>query len=602
MNSYRRMFAIAISMLFLFGCSHNDQVLTDSPKITRQELLQHIRYLASDELKGRRTGSAGANAASEYIVKHFKNDKILPGYDGNYFQRFDFIAGVSLGTQNSCSIFSKDDSAARQLTLDKDFRPLGFSSSGKVSADLVFAGYGITADSIGYNDYKNIDANGKVVLVLRYGPEGDNPHGDFSQYISLRYKASNAKSHGAAALIIIPGPEPYPEDELIPLKYDQSADAGIPAISAKRSVFSQFFAAAGDSLEAVQHQMNAEKTGLGFPLEGVRIDLETEVTYTHKNGRNVVGIIPGQDSLLKKQYIVIGAHYDHLGMGGEGSLAPDTIAVHNGADDNASGTAGVLELADYFSRDGYTPRRSLVFVAFSGEEEGLLGSSAFTENPPFALKQTDAMINMDMIGRMQDSTLIIGGVGTSPTWDSLITAINQHYHWKLTENNEGYGPSDHSSFYIKNIPVLFFFTGVHEDYHRPTDDWDKIHYADEVGVLDYVRDMIKAIDQRDSTLQFTRAGGKQERAMQFRVSLQIIPDYAAQVHGLRIADVHKGGTADKAGMQAGDIITKFGGKEINNIYDYTYALQEFAPGSVVDVVVMRNGTPKRFTVKLEHRK
>jgi len=587
-------------LFFAYDCAEKGPPAYDSPAITVQELQQHVKFLASDELKGRRTGSPGANRAAEYIVRDFKENKILPGNKGDYYQHFDFIAGVEIGKNNSLKISSTK--GIRELQPGKDFRPLGFSSSGKVSGQLVFAGYGITSDSLNYDDYANIDAKNKVVLLLRYGPEGDNPHGEFGHYLSLRYKASNAKSHGAAGLIIIPGPSPYPEDELIKLRYDQSADAGIPAVSAKRAPFEPLFVAARDSLGEIQADINLHKTGEGFSFPSTSVHMQTDVRYVHKLGRNAVGYIKGSDATLQSQHIVIGAHYDHLGLGGEGSLAPDTVAVHNGADDNASGTTALLEMAEYFSTDENRPAHSLIFVAFSGEENGLLGSSKYVEDPPFPLEQTIAMLNMDMIGRMKDSTLVVGGIGTSPTWDSLLTTVNNNFKLQLTKNQEGYGPSDHASFYSNDLSVLFFFTGVHEDYHRPSDDWMTLRYADYRTVVQFITDLVDSLDTRKTRLEFTKAGGTESRAMQFRVSLQIIPDYASNIHGLRISGVKSGGPADNAGMKKGDIIVQFGDKEINNIYDYTYALQEFEPGAVVDIIAKRNGTQKRFTVKLERRK
>lgn len=593
-------FFIALAGIILVtSCAEKGPPAYDSPEITVQELQEHVKFLASDELKGRRTGSPGANRAAEYLVQDFKENKILPGNHGDYYQRFDFIAGVELGKNNLLKISSTQ--GIHELQPEKDFRPLGFSSSGKVSGKLVFAGYGITSDSLNYDDYANIDAKDKIVLVLRYGPEGDNPHGEFGGYLSLRYKASNAKSHGAAAVIIIPGPEPYPEDELIKLRYDQSADAGIPAVSARRAVFEPLFVAARDSLREIQANINLHKTGMGFEFPQTSVHLQTDVHYIHKMGRNVVGYIEGRDPTLKNQYIVIGAHYDHLGLGGEGSLAPGTTAIHNGADDNASGTTALLEMAEYFATDENRPVHSLVFVAFSGEENGLLGSSKYADEPPFLLEQTLAMLNMDMLGRMEDSTLVIGGVGTSPAWDSLVTAINNDFDLNLTKNQEGYGPSDHASFYSQDLPVLFFFTGMHEGYHRPSDDWMKLRYADYHVVTQFTTNLVDSLDDRHTPLEFTKAGDTESRSMQFRVSLQIIPDYASNVHGLRIDGIKDGGTADKAGMQKGDIIVQFGDKEINNIYDYTYALQEFEPGAVVDIIAVRNGTEKRFTVELERR-
>ncbi|MCF7804181.1 MAG: M20/M25/M40 family metallo-hydrolase [Candidatus Marinimicrobia bacterium] len=587
-------------VFILIGCTGEETPRVDSPAITGQELREHVRFLASDELKGRETGTPGANRASEYLVEQFKENKVQPGNAGDYYQRFGFIAGVELGQENAFTLYSRNKE--QRLELNEDFRPLGFSTSGKVSGGLVFAGYGITAESLNYDDYARLNVDGKIVLVLRYGPEGDNPHGEFGEYLSLRYKAMNARDHGAAGIIIIPGPDPYPEDELVKLRYDQAADAGIQAVSAKREPFQPLFVAAGDSLKEIQADLNLHKTGGGFEFRNVSVRLHTDLKYVRKMGRNVIGFLEGTDPTLRHRSIVIGAHYDHLGMGGHGSLVPDTSAVHNGADDNASGTAGLLELAEYFAEAENRPEHSLVFAAFSGEEIGLLGSSKFVEEPPYALDSTLAMMNMDMIGRPKDSTLILGGTGTSPVWDSLLTGVNAYFGWNLTKSNVvGVGASDHTSFYGKNIPALFFFTGVHEDYHRPSDDWQRLNYPGYEEVVRFVAGVVDSLDTFRKPLEFVETGMERDRSTDFRVSLQIIPDYAANVHGLRISSVRDDGPAAEAGMQAGDVIVQFGSKKINNIYDYTFALQEFEAGTVVDIIALRNGGQRRFTVQLERQ-
>jgi len=473
------------------------------------------------------------------------------------------------------------------------------SSSGGASGPLVFAGYGITADSLGYDDYAGLDVKNKIVLLLRYGPEGDNPQGEFGSYLSLRYKASNALRHGAVAMIVIPGPEPYPEDRLVRLQYDQAGDAGIPAVSAKRGLFESLFIQQADSLAEIQAQLNLHKVGGGILFRDVEARIHTDLMYVHKNGENVIGYLSGTAPGARDSAIVIGAHYDHLGMGGPGSLAPGTRAIHNGADDNASGTAALLELGRYFSGSHTPLRHTIIFAAFSGEEEGLLGSKQYVREPPFPLNRTIAMLNMDMIGRPRDSILIVGGTGTTPLWDSLLTAANRPYHWDLNTNREGYEPSDHLSFLVKDIPVLFFFTGIHRDYHRPSDDWDKLNYPEYTSVVRYIADVIRALDSLRVPLPFVPSERPVRRTVRYRVSLHIIPDYGANVRGLRISDVLPGGPAESAGLRDGDVIVQFGDREINNIYDYTYALQEFVPGAVADVIVVRNGNRQRFTVALE---
>lgn len=593
----RFLFLLALLGVGIVQCGEGISSRHVSHQITSEDLQHDVKFLASDELQGRRIGTPGANRAAAFIRQSFQDAKIPPGNLGRYYQTFDYIAGVELGPDNAFYMLANDSMGA--YTVDQDFRPLGLSSSGEVKGVLAFAGYGISADSLGYDDYVGLDVRNKIVLLLSYGPEGNNPQGEFGRYLSLRYKASNAQAHGAKGMIVIPGPEPYPEDRLVRLQYDQAGDAGIPAISAKRGLFEPLFAQQADSLREIQAQLNLHKVGGGILFQGVAVTIHTDLHYIHKNGENIIGYIPGTDSVARNSAIILGAHYDHLGMGGAGSLAPGTNDVHNGADDNASGTAALLELGRYFSGPEHPLRHTILFLAFSGEEEGLLGSKHYVRDPPFPLDKTIAMLNMDMIGRPRDSTLFVGDTDTSPVWDSLLTAANRKYHWHLGESKVGYESSDHVSFYAKDIPVLFFFTGVHGDYHRPSDDWEKLNYPEYASVVRYIADVILALDSLGSPPSFTPVRRPAREVLHYQVSLHIIPDYSSDVQGLRIQDVLPGGPAENAGLQDGDVIIQFGDRQINNIYDYTFTLQNFSPGAVVDIVVVRNGARKKFTVSLE---
>lgn len=589
------LFTVALAFT---GCGKEQEARYDSPDITVEELRAHVQFLASEELNGRRTGTPGAVAASDYLVAQLKRSKIPPGNNGQYFQRFRFTADVRLAGKNTLSVRAGEESNA--LLLNEEFRPLGFSGSATVRGPLVFAGYGITSDSLGYDDYAGIDVSGKIVLVLRYGPEGDNPQGEFGEFISLRYKAENAREHGALGMIVIPGPAPYADDRLIPLEYDRHSEAGIPAVSAKREPFQTLFVSQRDSLREIQADLNLHKTGTGFAFNNVTAQLRTDLRYVRRHGRNVIGFVEGRHPEHRDEALVIGAHFDHLGVGGEGSLVPDTVVVHHGADDNASGTAALLELAEYFSMEGNRLRHSLIFAAFSGEELGLLGSSRYTEVPPFPLDRTLAMFNLDMIGRPQDSTLIIEGVGTSPVWDSLVTEANRVNRWTINpEGIQGYGASDHVPFYAEDIPVLFFYTGMHGDYHRPTDDWEKLNYSGFRDVVSYIAGLIRITDRLQITPPFAESGLNGSRRSRYRVVAGIVPEYATTIQGVRIAEVEEAGPAAQAGLQSGDIIRKFGDRDVNNVYDYTMTLQSFEPGAVVDMIVLRDGIRRRFSVVLE---
>jgi hypothetical protein len=576
-------------------------------EITSGEVYAHIKYLASDELEGRRSGSKGARLAAAYLEREFKEYGLKPmGDAGGFLQKFEFISGVKLGNQNSLS--TNVNGKKTQLKLDVDFRPLGFSGSGSYEGEIVFAGYGISAPDQKYDDYQGLDVKGKAVLVLRFSPAGDSPHNDFTQFSSLRYKVSKARELGAKAILFATGAADSDDDKLMRFNYDQNAgNAGVPAINITQAFADQILMASGKKLKDLQKEINDKKAAQSFTLSNVGISLKTDVLETREQTENVVGFLEGGDPKLKNDVLVIGAHYDHLGYGGEGSgsLKPDTVAIHNGADDNASGTAGLLELAQFFASKRKEVQRSILFIAFSGEELGLLGSAYYVNNPTVPLERMIAMMNMDEIGRLKDRKLIVYGMGTSPGFESLVTRHNQDSMFVLKLNKDGFGPSDHSSFYAKKIPVFHFFTDIHSDYHRPSDDYDRINTEGEAKILKFMADIAMDMDSAAERPLYAQieaprqpAGGGREG---MRTYTGTIPDFGEQVEGMKLAGVREGSPAAKAGLQAGDIIVKFGKVEIKNLYDYTYALGEYKPGDEVDITVLRGKEKLTMKIKLERR-
>src|SRR6201988_1866148 len=369
-----------------------------------------VRYLASDTLEGRRTGTEGATEAASYIAKEFSRLK-LKSLAPNYLQKFPYVAGVTLGKTNAF-IFGTD-----KLEPGVDWQPLGFSSSTKVAGGLVFVGYGITASELNHNDYASVDATGKIAVALQGTPDGANPHGRFARFEGVRWKAVAARNAGAKALIVIAREANLKDDRLSQLSYDNSAgDAGLPVV-----VVSQAKIGGRSVFEDLEKRA---KSGLTEGQANLMASLTVDLVRQDSPAYNVIGVLDGSDRTLKNEVIVIGAHYDHLGRGGEGSLAPKSGEIHHGADDNASGVAGVLELARLLSSQRPKPRRTIVFMAFSGEEEGLLGSNYYVNHPLVPIGNTVAMINMDMIGRMKDRKLIIGGVGTAKEWREMLGAQN----------------------------------------------------------------------------------------------------------------------------------------------------------------------------------
>ncbi|HYK20556.1 MAG TPA: M20/M25/M40 family metallo-hydrolase, partial [Pyrinomonadaceae bacterium] len=402
-------------------------------------------------------------------------------------------------------------------------------------------------------------------------PDGDNPHGQFAQYEDVHWKAIAARNAGAKALFIIAREKNFADDRLSVLRVDNTAtNAGIPVIGISQQ-------AAADLL-----------------ANDVLVDLLVGITREEVPAYNVVGMLEGSDPILKNENIIIGAHYDHLGRGGEGSLAPNSGEIHHGADDNASGTAGVIELARLFGAQRPRSKRTLVFIAFSGEEEGLLGSNYYVNHPLLPLTKTVAMINMDMIGRMKDHKLVIAGVGTAKEWRDLIAKDKS---FQLTLSEDGYGPSDHSSFYGKQIPVLFFWTGPHGDYHKPSDTFDKINYTDEARILSMVAHIVRDVDSADRRLTYTTAKtDSTQRTAVFRVYLGTLPNYADSNDGLLLDGVRDDSPAAKAGLKAGDRIVKIADREIKNVYDYTYALGEMKAGQEYVFEIVRGA--EKLTLKV----
>jgi aminopeptidase YwaD len=596
-----------VSALLLAGST----VLAQSPRveITAGELQAHVKYLASDELEGRASGSAGNRMAAEYIIHELKRYGVPPGGpNGSYTQPFSFVSSVKLGPGNSMRL----DGAgveAKELAVNTDFRPLGFSSSASVEGPVVFAGYGISAPEKQYDDYAGLDVAGKIVVVLRWAPDGDSPKSEFARHTGLREKARMAREKGALAVLLIAGPVNEADDDLMRLSFDQvAANSGIPIVSLKRALLLPAFRQAGVDLKGLQDSIKASGAPHSFPLGDLRCSLTTDVQTIHAQTANVIGMLEGTDPSLKSEYLVLGAHFDHLGWGGpnSGSMRPDTLAIHHGADDNASGTAGLLELAQQFSSVKEQLKRSIIFTFFSGEELGTLGSLYYVSHPTVPLNQTVAMINMDMIGRLQNRTLTVGGTGTSPVWEKLLEHYDRDSTFTLKLDPEGFGPSDHSSFYGKNIPVLFFFTGTHNDYHKPSDVWDRINYPGEEKVVRYAYSVAREVDgmqERPAYARVESAAGRSGAGdtRSFSVTLGIVPDFGQSTEGMKVSAVQPNRPGEKAGMKAGDTIVKMAGKKILNIYDYMGVLGELKAGDVVEIEVVRNGSPVLLKATMEKR-
>lgn len=579
------------------------QDTSNNPEITIEELRDHIKYLASDKLEGRLAGSEGGKLAAEYIKSEFEKYGLLPFYDGSYFQPFEFIQTIELGKNNSLTI-SYNDSEISPV-LEKEFVVTAFSGSSTVSGMLAFAGYGISSSKLEYDDFEGLDLNGKIALIMRYNPEHDSTMSEFDRFSSLRVKASAARDNGALGVIFFNGFKPNSEDDFVGFKPDRGPlMTDFPVIQAKRNIIERLFKSEGYDLNYIQKEIDDTKKPNSFLLINSSASITTEVDEIKAVGRNVAGYLEGNDPILKDEYIVVGAHFDHLGFGIDGSMyRGDEPMIHNGADDNASGTAGVLELAEKFAANSGQLKRSVVFMGFNAEELGLLGSNYTVNNFPVDLNQTVAMINMDMIGRLSDEkSLTIIGTGTSSIWKDLLED-NNTFEFDLKFNDDGWGGSDHQSFTLKEIPVLFFFTGIHEDYHKPSDDWDKINYEGQQQVVEYVYTVLSSInefEERPDYVKVERTAPKGGMGVA-KIYVGTIPEFGWNGVGFKLGGVSEGGPAQKAGLQGGDIMIQFGEKKVVNIYDYMYAMNDHKPGDVVKVKVLREGEEMEFDVTLESK-
>ena len=586
-----------IILLVLLNLVINAQ---NSTEITANEIKEHITYLASDELEGRMTGTDALYKAADYLKNEFESYGLKPLFEGSYFQEFPFIEKLDIADNNKLELNVDQGNSIEslELSMKQDFIPIAFTDNQSIKGQLVFAGYGITAKDLNYDDYDGIDVKDRIVIVFRNHPDVKNPHSKFEQFASLRYKTTNARDKGAKGIIFLNTSDKR-DDALIEPRYDGAGRiSGISALQLKRKIADDILKYYNLNTTDIQNWIDSTKTPASVILPEYTVNINTVVNEVKGNSVNVGAYIEPANDQFPNEYLVIGAHFDHLGWGGDNSLYMGEPSIHNGADDNASGTTGLLELAEKFASVKDKLKRKIIFIGFSGEELGLLGSSYVVNNFPMPIEQNITMINMDMIGRLNDKNdLIVYGTGTSSNWKSILDTKND-YDLNLTFNDEGFGPSDHSSFYGKKIPVLFFFTGTHSDYHKPSDDTEKINAGGQEKVLNFIYDVAEAIVNSDTKPDYISVERKDTGRMTgTRVYVGTVPDFAGDVDGYKLGGVTEGSPAAKAGLLAGDIIIKFGDKKISNLYDFTYAMGDYAPGDKVNVVIKRGD--KEITVEIE---
>jgi Peptidase family M28/PDZ domain/PA domain len=603
---HRRKCAVFLAALGLFAAS----VVAAADSADPQRYLDDIKSLTTPAMEGRGDGSPGLTLAANLIEQRFRVLGLQPAGKNGYEQPFSVITGAKLKADNRLEI--TNGGGKKDLKINQDFVPFSFSSSGETSGPVVFAGYGATAKEFSYDDYAQLDVKDKIVVVLRYEPAGfatkSGNHG-LTEHSQLITKAINARNHGAKAVMVINGKLGDGEEDALTRFGSVSGpeNAGILFLQVKNAAAQGWFAAAGKSLADVQNQINTSANPASFTFpDNLWISLKVNIESTRATVNNVLAYLPGKTD----EYVIIGAHYDHLGRGYYDSLAPSLIGqIHPGADDNASGTAGVLELARLLAPMTGKLQRGILFASFAGEELGLLGSAEWVKEPTLPLDKAVAMLNMDMIGRIKDGKVYIGGVGTGADFKSLLEQEQGKASFKFEYSAGGYSASDHTSFVAKKIPVLFFFSGLHSDYHKPSDTWDKINAPSAARLLDFIDDVALKIDSEPQRTAFvtvvedqagdhTSGGGGGGYGPYFGS----IPDFGQEENGVKFSDVRPGSPADKAGFKAGDILVQFGSMPIKNLYDFTDALRRSKVGDVVDVKVMRDGKPVSASVKLEQRK
>ena len=530
-----------ILTIFLF-CSQFSfaQKNSKADKKIIKNLQSHINYLADDKLEGRRTGSAGEKLAYEYIAAQFKNASVLAVTpDGNYIQEFDVPEGKQVN--NETSFFVNE----QPLILNKDFFPLAFSANGSAQCEI----------------YQSLKEKGEIWffdLNETLSKNTNNPHFDLQDAI-VKTAADYAKK-GATGLVI----------------YNSSAIADNIKFDAKDKTENV-------KIPVIYINQETKKKYLADEIGMTKLKLVVTLETKKRIGHNVIGFINNNAATT----VILGAHYDHLGYGEDHNslYAGTTPMIHNGADDNASGTAALIELSKLLLASNMK-KNNYLLLAFSGEELGLFGSKYFTDHPAVKLNTVDYMINMDMVGRLNDSTrgLAIGGYGTSPAWSQLVDTTNKYFKVKL--DSSGTGPSDHTSFYRKDIPVLFFFTGTHSDYHKPTDDADKINYNGELQVIKYIYNLIRSANDKEK-LAFTKTRETTTGKNTFKVSLGIMPDYTFSGNGVHVDGVSAGRPAEKAGIKTGDILIQLGEYKFSDVETYMGALNKFNKGDATKVKLMR---------------
>lgn len=604
----------AASLAAVLACL--PQALSAAPDPAAVERYRgHVEFLAAPEMRGRGAGMPELDRAAEYIAQAFREAGLAPAGDGeSYFQPFEVTTGARMGQRNSLRV--ERNRGPSELELGEDFLPINFSASGEVEGEVVFAGYGATAEEFDYDDYARVDVQDKIVLLLRYEPDhfradnGARRGRRYTRHSHLIAKAIQARNRGAKAVLLANGRSGSGRgDRLIRFgSVSGPSDAGIPMVHVKNRVAEGWLRGSGRSLRLLQRDIGASRQPQSFALaSSLRLKLSVDVEHERAVVKNVAGYLPGETD----DYLVVGAHYDHLGLGSQSSLAPSKVGeVHPGADDNASGVAAILELARGYAARAEPLRRGLLFLAFAGEEIGLLGSSHWVDHPTLPLERAVAMFNFDMVGRIENRKLYVGGLGTSEPLKAMVERAAEAHSLRVDASRSAASSSDHTSFAAKKIPVLFFFSGLHSDYHKPGDVPAKIEAEAAVEMLGMAARLLDEVSALPERLQFAASApassagphsGADPGSGGYGPWFGSIPDFGEIPEGVKFADVRAGSPAAQAGLQGGDILIRWNEAPIQNLYDFTYALRDSEVGDVIEVRFLRDGKERSAEVTLAER-
>lgn len=593
-------FNIAVGIVFIAFAANTFSALPAATKtITTNDLMRHIRFLADDKLEGRESGGAGNPEATEYVAKEFRKYGLKPVGDAKSLLQ-SFEIGLNAELDESCALSVRVREQREILKIGEDYLPFDNIDEGGAFGPMVFAGFGITAPKVKYDDYATINATNKIVLILRRTPDtaGDNAlfksvGGRPNQHALFTTKLENAKRHGAKAILIVDATEKRQTIEEMsdggPWRMGKGDDS-LPFAFVSYEKAGEWFESANKNFSNIVAQIDAEQKPASFPLSTLLVNLNVKIRRDKAKVNNVIGLLEGSDPKLKHEYLVIGGHHDHVGYGRDRRKQGDKEFIHNGADDNASGTSAVLELAQAFTTAKFRPKRSILFMTFNAEERGLIGSRHYVNNPLVPLTNTIAMINLDMVGRGAQG-LDVGGVGTSPGFLKLVKDSASDFDLNLTTNPGGKAPSDNTSFYNKDMPVLFFYTGRHDDYHKPTDDWQKIDQPEIEQITRMAYVVADELANAAARPKFTKSDGNPVRRGRTRLLLGIVIDTEYRGEGVRAADVDDRFPAGKAGIKKGDILLKLDGRPMSSVGDIGRLLSRKKKGDTVKAELTRDGKP-----------